>query len=468
MTDVSPQTTTAEADALFEENRRKTKKALPSLLIVFTLGTLMLQAFNLVFQNIGDSLNMSSSASLISTLPGIVLGVVCMLYGTLCDFISPKRITIAGVTALVLGSLLGFFGASNFWIVLIARMIQVAGAQVEGSVFLVMAMKYLKDNEKAVYLGVFNAVYYLASAFGVFAGGFITSFDWKYLFLVPALSIFCVPFIVKNTPDISAKGEKMDYIGIIIFALFAALIAIYFSFPSVWYIVGIIALAAIFALWVAFSSHPFLSKSFITNGKFMSIVLLQFVYYFFNFACVPIYNIIGDKIYNMPLTTISLCLTIVYVVATIVGVFSGPLINKLGRTTTLAIASVMLVVGFAGSAIFITTSFWLLTALACIFIAGITAVYTPLYDAASYALPVDENGRGVGILDLVMNTSASIGMAVYSALMANPAMETKGLFGVDKGVAAATSNMFWIMATAALLALILFVIFRKSFKSNKQ
>jgi MFS transporter, DHA2 family, metal-tetracycline-proton antiporter len=152
----------------------------------------------------------------------------------------------------------------------------------------------------------------------------------------------------------------------------------------------------------------------------------------------------------------------------IVGMFSGPLINKLGRTTTLAIASVMLVVGFAGSAIFITKSFWLLTVLACIFIAGITAVYTPLYDAASYALPVDENGRGVGILDLVMNTSASIGMAFYSALMANPAMEKKGLFGVGNGVAASTSNMFWIMAAVALLALILFIVFRKSFKSNKE
>lgn len=78
----------------FEANRAKTKKALPALLIVFTLGTLMIQAFNLVFQNIGDSLGMSASASLISTLPGIVLGVVCMLYGTLCDFISPKRMTI--------------------------------------------------------------------------------------------------------------------------------------------------------------------------------------------------------------------------------------------------------------------------------------------------------------------------------------------------------------------------------------
>ena len=65
-------------------------------------------------------------------------------------------------------------------------MIQVAGAQVAGSVFLVMTVKYLNDKEKAIYIGIYNAVYYLAAAIGVFAGGFITSFDWKYLFLVPA------------------------------------------------------------------------------------------------------------------------------------------------------------------------------------------------------------------------------------------------------------------------------------------
>ena len=198
----------------------------------------MIQAFNLVFQNIGDSLGMSSSASLISTLPGIVLGVVCMLYGTLCDFISPKRMTLFGVVALVAGSFLGFFGSFNFWVVLIARMIQVAGAQVAGSVFLVMTVKYLNEQGKAIYIGIYNAVYYLAAAIGVFAGGFITSFDWKYLFLVPALSVFFIPLLIKNTPDISAKGEKIDSIGVLLFAVFAALIAIYFSFPGVGMIIA--------------------------------------------------------------------------------------------------------------------------------------------------------------------------------------------------------------------------------------
>ena len=449
----------------FEANRAKTKKALPALLIVFTLGTLMIQAFNLVFQNIGDSLGMSASASLISTLPGIVLGVVCMLYGTLCDFISPKRMTVwrERFGDRQFARFLPF----NFWVVLVARMIQVAGAQVAGSVFLMMTVKYLDDKEKAVYIGIYNAVYYLAAAIGVFAGGFITSFDWKYLFLVPAISVFFIPLLIKNTPDISAKGERIDGFGIALFAVFAGLIAVYFSFPNVWPLVAIVLLGIAFVAWILKGSKPFLSKSFITNKAYMSILLLQFVFYFFNFACVPIYNVIGEQLYDMPLTTISLCLTLVYVVATIVGCVSGPAVNKLGRMKTLIVASVLMVVGFAGSAIFIEQGFWILTVLACMFIAGVTVVYTPIYDAASDALPVEENGRGVGILDLMMNTSASIGMAVYSSLIVNPSLAKGGLFGIGSGVAAQTSNVFWIMCAASVLALLLVLMFRKSFSAKR-
>lgn len=367
----------------------------------------------------------------------------------------------------MIGSLLGFFGAFNFWVVLVARIIQVAGAQVAGSVFLVMTVKYLNDKEKAVYIGIYNAVYYLAAAIGVFAGGMITSFDWKYLFLVPAISVFFIPLLIKNTPDISAKGEKIDVVGIVMFAVVAGLIAIYFSFPNIWFLVATIVVALIFALYVWKGTNPFLSKKFVTNGAYMSILLVLFVFYFFNFACVPIYNVIGEQLYSISLSTVSLCLTLVYIVATVVGCVSGPLINKIGRQRTLIGAAILMIVGFAGSAIFIKTSFWLLTALACVFIAGVTVVYTPIYDAASDALPVEENGRGIGICDLMMNTSASIGMAVYSSLMANPNLAKGGLFGVGVGSAAQTSNMFWIMCGAAVLALIIIIVFRHSFEAKR-
>lgn len=444
-----------------DENRAKTKRALPALLAIFLLGTLMIQAFNLVFQNVGDSLGMSANASLISTLPGIVLGVVCMLYGTLCDYISPRKMTLFGVTALLVGSILGFLGSSNFWAVVLARMIQTAGGQVAGSVFLVMAMKYLSDKERAFYLGIFNAVYYASSAVGIFAGGLISSIDWRYLFLVPLIAIVLIPSVLKNTPNTSLRGERIDVFGIALFALIAGFVAVYFSFPATWMLGVMAALILVFGLYVWRGKNPFLSRKFVTNGAYMSVLLALFVFYFFNFACVPIYNVIGEQIYQITLSQVSLCLTIVYLVATLVGCLSGSIMSAMGRLPMLILSAVLMVAGSIGSAICISSGFWVLTALACVFISGITMSYTPLYDSFSATLPTDQNGRGIGIGDLMMNTSASIGMAVYSGLMASDDFDSRGFLGVAAGVQAQTSNMFWIMGLAAVLALVIVLIFHR-------
>ncbi|MCP8614535.1 MFS transporter [Bifidobacterium asteroides] len=447
-------------------SQRSVKRALPALLAIFLLGTLMIQAFNLVFQNVGDSLGMSANASLISTLPGIVLGVVCMLYGTLCDYISPRKMTIFGVGALIIGSLLGFLGSSNFWAVLIARMIQTAGGQVAGSVFLVMAMKYLSDKERALYLGIFNAVYYASSAVGVFAGGLITSIDWRYLFLVPLISIFLIPPVLKHTPDTGIKGERIDVFGIALFALIAGIVAVYFSFPATWMLGVLAALILIFAVYVWKGANPFLSRGFVTNGAYMAVLLALFVFYFFNFACVPIYNVIGEQIYGISLSQVSLCLTIVYIVATLVGCLSGAILNAMGRVPMLILSALLMIAGAAGSALLLTSGFWVLTALASVFIAGITMSYTPLYDSFPATLPVDQDGRGIGIGDLMMNTSASIGMAVYSGLMANKGFGSHALTGVKTGIEAQASNMFLLMAAAALLALIIVAVFHRAMSSK--
>lgn len=261
-----------------------------------------------------------------------------------------------------------------------------------------------------------------------------------------------------------AKTKKALPALLIVFTLGTLMIQ---AFNLVFQNIASIVFAVLFVLWIWKGKNPFLGRSFVTNGAYMSILLLQFVLYFFNFACVPIYNVIGEQIYNVPLTTVSLCLTLVYIVATIVGCVSGPVINRLGRMRTLVIAIVLMIVGFAGSAIFIKSGFGVLTFLACLFIAGVTAVYTPIYDAASDALPVEENGRGVGILDLMMNTSASIGVGVYSSLMASDTMGKGGLFGVGSGVEAQTSNMFWIMCAVSVLSMIVLFVFRKSFTAKR-
>lgn len=87
-------------------------RALIPLLITFVLGTLCLQGFNLVFQQVGADVGAPNQASLITAFPSIVLGIVCFIYGSLGDFVSLRRLVTVGLITLFVGSLFGFI--ANF------------------------------------------------------------------------------------------------------------------------------------------------------------------------------------------------------------------------------------------------------------------------------------------------------------------------------------------------------------------
>ena len=128
----------------FARMNKMAKIAIPIVLIIFTMGVLQQQAFGMIYVNIGDQLGQANLAPLITSIPGIVLGIVCVIYGSLGDFVSLKKMMILGTIVFVLGSILGCFGDLSIWIVIAARTVQSAGWQVSGSIFLVLhVIEYL-------------------------------------------------------------------------------------------------------------------------------------------------------------------------------------------------------------------------------------------------------------------------------------------------------------------------------------
>ena len=53
--------------------------SVPLVLVIFTLGVFMQQAFNMIYVNIGDQLGQPGLAPLITSIPGSVLGIVCVI-----------------------------------------------------------------------------------------------------------------------------------------------------------------------------------------------------------------------------------------------------------------------------------------------------------------------------------------------------------------------------------------------------
>ena len=267
---------------------RTAVKALIMLLITFVMGTLCLQGFNLVFVQIGADVGAADQASLITAIPSIVLGIVSFIYGSLSDFVSLRRMVVFGVLTLFVGSVFGFVASyfinGGLWVVIIARMLQTIGGQVAGSVYLVMATKYLATHLKVIFFGLFTAGYQLSAAIGVFAAGLLSSVAWQYLFLIPAVSIVFLPFLMKWLPGHGTSGDRIDWVGFTVFGVAVAFLTLFFSYMSWWMLIVAAVLFIAFGIYIAKARNPFITPSFFKNVRWLLAISLILLFYFANYC----------------------------------------------------------------------------------------------------------------------------------------------------------------------------------------
>lgn len=447
----------------YEDPKTRDKVAIYSLillLITFILGTLCLQGFNLVFDQIGKAVGVPNQASLITSLPIIVLGIVCFIYGSLGDFVSLRRLITIGLVTLFVGSLFGFianfFFTPNLWTVIIARILQTAGEQVAGSSFLVIATKYLRNDLKVIFFGLFTAAYQLSASIGVFAAGALSSIAWQYLFLIPAITILFLPVLVKCLPTKNGIGGKIDKLGFTVFGIAVALLTLFFSYKAWGLLLGSIVLFVVFAGYIMKAKNPFVTPAFFKNKRWLSGIVLIFIFYFTNYCMPPIYNVIGGVLYHMSTEAVSSYLVWAFVVAAVFGTCSGAIIGFIGRKAGIITAAVLMILGWVGAAVFINCGFLVLTLCACVYYAGCGLMYSPIVSTVLSALPVEESGRGCGMNDLVMNVTASIGISIFSGFFGGNLLKGFSFAGIQ-GLSAGYSNLLMMGAIVAFIGLVVYI-----------
>jgi DHA2 family metal-tetracycline-proton antiporter-like MFS transporter len=154
-----------------------------------------------------------------------------------------------------------------------------------------------------------------------------------------------------------------------------------------------------------------------------------------------------------------------FVVATVVGTSSGVIVGKIGRQHAIITAGCLMTLGFVGSALFVKSGFLVLTLMACVFYAGVGLMYSPLISTVLGTLPKSESGRGVGMNDLIMNVTGSIGIAIFGGLMGAKAMSGSSLVGAT-GAAASYSNLLLVGGGVLALGVVTYLIFRKKIYSD--
>ncbi|MGX2958515.1 MFS transporter [Peribacillus sp. JNUCC 23] len=61
------------------------------------------------------------------TLAGLVIGIGAVVYSSLSDSISIRNLLVLGIVLICVGSLLGYITHTNYWLIVVSRIIQSAG-----------------------------------------------------------------------------------------------------------------------------------------------------------------------------------------------------------------------------------------------------------------------------------------------------------------------------------------------------
>lgn len=442
-----------------EQTNGDVKKLMPGLLILFVLSNLMVQAFVTVSPLIATNFSISAStASIQATITTITLGVCSVIYGTLSDYIPVKKLLIFGISMLSLGSVWGFVFQGNYGMIVVARATQTMGQAAISSLYLVIASRYLEGNTKIKYFAYFTACFQVAQAAGVLVGGIITTYvPWQVLLLIPLCSMLFIPLVMKYAP-VEQQGEKkkVDFIGLILFSGMIVFLTLFVDGLRLPFLLVMIGLTFIFLFYISRNDQAFITPQFFKENKryiraltvVISIYLVQFAFSFVSTF------VVTDGL-KEPLSLVSYILLPAYIAAAIVGGVGDKITKKIGRENTILLGILLITVGLVLAGLFIGQGTLILGISGIFFFVGFNTLYSPLLDTVTSTLPSNEIGRGIGLNDLSINISGSLGVAVCGKLIASRATDKLNLFSTAANLST-YQNIFFLLSIVSLFALLIF------------
>lgn len=445
-------------------NEKNIRKLLPCLLILFVLTNLMVQAFVTVSPVLAEEFHVSASkVSMIVTLSTVALGVCSVVYGTLSDYIPVKKLLLFGTAVFVSGSAFGLLFQNYFYMVVAARVLQTVGQAAISSLYLVITSRYTKGKEKLKYFAWFTACFQIAQACGVLAGGIFAAYvNWKALFVISLAAAAFIPVIWKYAPvENEGKIKHVDVVGIGLFSICIVAIMLMLSvFRPVYAGIEILMLA-VFFIYISKKEDAFVTPGFFReNRNYTKTVILVFALYLSQFVFAFICTFVVSILYPRSLDLVSYILLPGYIAAAIVGMNGDKITARLGRYQTISLGAFLIFLGLLSAAFFMDKGKIMLSISGIIFFAGYNTIYSPMLDTVTGALPSAEVGRGIGINDLTINISSSIGVAICSRFMMVNYLKQHVIAPVSESVYV-YSNIFIILSLAAIISLISF---RKSMK----
>jgi DHA2 family metal-tetracycline-proton antiporter-like MFS transporter len=255
------------------------KKLIRVLMFTLVISAMSVLMFNFVLPEISKEFKLTTAqVSWVTSSYALIYGIGTVIYGKLADRFRLKNLLTIGLLFFAFGSLIGL-ASQAFWVVLVARCLQSAGAAAIPATAMLIPLRYFPPDQRGSAMSTVFVGLAIGSALGPIISALIVSVaHWRWLFCIPLFSLLTVPFYrqyLKNEDE--EQSGKFDWVGGCLLAMVIAFLLLGVTNGSwLFPIFGLLALV-LFIVRIRSVSEPFVQPRIFINKNYTLRILIAFL-----------------------------------------------------------------------------------------------------------------------------------------------------------------------------------------------
>lgn len=432
---------------------KRANRLLLVLVVTLIFSVMNGTMFNVVLPAIGEQFDLiPSQVSWIMTGYMVVYAIGSIVFGKLADKYRLKDLLTYGLILFAIGSIIGFF-ASEYWMVIVGRILQASGASVLPATAMIIPIRYFPPERRGRALGTSAIGLALGSALGPVAAGVITSVgSWRLLFLLSLLPLLTLPFFRIYLDNAKGKAGHIDFLGGGLLACTVAFFLLAITQTNGLLLLAGLALLILFIFRIRSASDPFIQPGLFRNKSFSIGLLLAFVTTAMGFSMTYMTPQFLNAINGLAPGSIGFVLFPAAIASALMGRKGGKLADDRGNYTLVFIASLLIFICFALLSTFIGVPPYIIAIILIMGNVGQTFMQVAMSNTISRTLPKEQTGVGMGLFSMINFISGAIAMSLIGKMLDSGSVSVHLNPLVTNGAAYVYSNIFIVLCVLIVAA----------------
>ncbi|MGM0923582.1 MAG: MFS transporter [Bacillota bacterium] len=382
-------------------------------LIISAMSGLM---FNIVLPDISKEFNLSiSQVSWFSSAYALIYAIGTVTYGKLADSCKLKNLLTFGLILFAIGSLVGLI-SQTFWLALVGRCLQAMGAAAIPATAMLIPVRYIAPERRGSALGLAAVGLAIGSALGPVISALIVGVaHWRWLFCIPILILFTLPFYRKYLKD-EKQGVfgKFDWFGGGLLAVAVALFLLGVTNGTWWFMIGGLLTLVFFIARIRTAADPFVQPKLFENKEYILVLTLAFLINGIGFSLYFLSPLLLSQVHQLTSSWIGFAMVPAAVASAILGRKGGKLADLKGNSHLFFVASGSLLTCFVLLSTFTGSSPFFIAAFLIFGNVGQSFMLISMSNSISKTLPKEQVGVGMGLFSMLNFIAGGMATGVYS------------------------------------------------------